>query len=112
MKKTFFFASVATLMLTITALSARAAGSYADLYGDAVEPSAASRTIAIDPNTSYVNVSRGDTVKFLVGDKTFAWRFDGAGTISEVDLNNIAPANLIDHTVKVYIKRTPMYDGA
>ena len=112
MKQKFLFACAAALMLTITTLCSCAADNHAKLLGDAVEPSAASKTITIGSDTAYVNVTRGDIVKFVVGDKTFGWHFDGAGTVSEIDLNNIAPPGVLNHVVKVYIKRDPAYNGA
>jgi hypothetical protein len=112
MKQKYFFVGVAALMLATATLPSFADDNHVSLLGGATEPSAASLTITIGPNTAYVNVTRGDIVKFVVGDKSFAWSFDGASTISEIDLNNIAPPGILNHLVKVYVKRNTIYDGA
>jgi len=41
--------------------------------GDPAPAAAANRTIVITPATKYVNVEGGQTVKFVVGGKTFTW---------------------------------------
>ena len=79
-----------------------------DLLGDAAPVSAATRTVVITPATKYVNVTGGETVNFVVGDKSFAWNFDGPG-LSAFNLERTAPANLIDHKVVVYVAPNPLY---
>lgn len=99
------------LVLSLSALtfSAAAAPTYrVDLLGDPAPPTAATRTVEITPDTRYVNVEGGDTVQFLVGDKTFTWHFDVARTISSFNLQQIAP-DLLDHSVMVYVEPDPMY---
>ena len=46
------------------------------------------RTIVIKPNTSYVNVTGGEVIRFEVGDKSFLWNFNGPG--SSFDLARVA----------------------
>lgn len=98
------------VMLTVAAAAA-AADNDGDILGKAEPASGAARTIVIGSNIDYVNLERGEIVNFVVGDKSFAWSFATAGTISELDLNDIAPPGLLDHRVKAYIKRLPLYDG-
>lgn len=80
-----------------------------DLLGDSVPVSAATRTIIITPDTKYVNVTGGETVKFVVGDKSFAWSFDGSTVVPAFDLNRTAPPSVLDHKVRAYIEPNPLY---
>jgi hypothetical protein len=79
-----------------------------DQFGDAAPVSSATRTIVITPSTKYVNVTAGETVNFIVGDKSFAWTFDGTSH-SAFDLGRVAPANLINHKVMVYRAPNTLY---
>jgi len=83
-----------------------------DLYGEAAPNTAAERTVVIDHDTQYVNVTGGDVVRFVVHGQDFTWNFDTAANIGEVDLNKLLPSGLLHHTVKVYVERDPDYDGA
>jgi hypothetical protein len=78
-----------------------------DLLGDPAPVSAATRTIVIAPDTRYVNVIGGETVKFVVGDKSFAWTFDGA--YPSFDLNQTVAAGTLDHKVTAYVAPNPLY---
>jgi hypothetical protein len=108
MKMKILFAGAASVILA-TAMLPAVAGD--NLFGDRVEPLSASRTVVVGANTGHVNVTGGDVVKFVVGDKSFAWAFNGPSSIGEIDLNEIAPAGTLDHTVKVYVARNPDTDG-
>jgi hypothetical protein len=72
----------------------------ASLLGDAAPLTTATRTIVITPATKYVNVEGGDIVKFVAGDKTFAWTFPSDGDLY-FDLNKVAPTGTLDHPVMV-----------
>ena len=111
MKLKFLVATSAALILTSTCLSAFADQSHSTLLGDPAAPSAAVRTIVIGQGTGYVNVTRGEVVKFVVGDKTFAWDFNGPSNIAVIDLNAVAPSGVLDHAVKAYIARNLIDDG-
>ncbi len=76
------------------------------LQGDAVPVSQASRTIAIGPQTRYVNVAYGEVVRFVAAGGEFAFRFNGAN-IQPVDLQRIAPAGVLDHSVMAYVAPPP-----
>ena len=95
----------------LTASASAFAGSLPriDLLGDPIPVSAAARTIVITPDTKYVNVTGGETVRFVVGDKSFAWNFDGSIVVSSFDLNRTAPASMLDHKVTAYITPNPLY---
>ena len=78
-----------------------------DLLGEPAPLYAASRTILIEPGTRWVNVTGGEIVKFVVGDKAFAWHFNGiAGTF---DLTQIAPQGVLTHSVRTYQAPDPLY---
>lgn len=81
------------------------------LLGDPAPVAAATRTIVLTPDTRWVNVTGGDIVKFVAGDKAFAWNFDvGAGT-SSFDLNRVAPPGTLDHKITAYVAPDPRYIG-
>ncbi len=105
----FILSGALALASASLALSACAADS--SMLGQSEPAGYATRTVVVGPDTTYINVDRGDVVKFVVGDKSFSWSFDTPSTISEVTLNQVAPAGMLDHTVKAYIKRIPVYDG-
>jgi len=111
MKRNVLLTSIAAAVLLSATSYSFAADSHNNLYGHASTSTAASRTVTIGPETSSVNVTNGDVVKFVCGDKTFAWDFKTAGTVSEIDLNDIAPAGALDHRVRVYLRRDPVTDG-
>ena len=65
------------------------------------------RTIAIRPDTSYVNVTGGEVIRFDVGDKSFIWNFNG--TRSNLDLSRIVPPSVLDRRVTAYIAPNPLF---
>lgn len=83
----------------------------ASLLGDPAPLSAATRTIVITPGTRWVNVTGGDIVKFVAGDKAFAWDFDGGSATSAFELNRVAPPGTLDHKVTAYVAPDPRYIG-
>jgi hypothetical protein len=87
------------------------ANKYVDLLGQPAPVTAAQRTIVINPDTKYVNVEGGQIVKFVVGDKAFAWDFFVARTIGAFDLNAVAPPGMLDHPVRAYVSPDPRYIG-
>ena len=109
MKSKFISPSVIALIISGFGLPAFATSVPVALLGSPAPAAVSARTIVIDADTKYVNVVGGDTVKFNVGDKSFAWSFDVPVTITSLDLNRIAPAGILDHPVKVYVERNPRY---
>ncbi|GAB3549466.1 hypothetical protein GCM10027343_31270 [Noviherbaspirillum agri] len=81
------------------------------LLGDPAPPASASTTIVIEPGTRWVNVTGGDIVNFVVGGKSFAWAFNVAKGVSSFELNRVAPPNMLDHRVDVYVAPDPRYIG-
>lgn len=81
-----------------------------DLLGDPAAPAAATRTVVIDGNVNYVNVTGGEIIRFIVNDKAFAWNFDSAQNIPPFELRLIAPPDIaLDHPVTVYVAPNPLY---
>jgi len=77
------------------------------LLGGPAQPASAERTITITEKTKSLNVVGGETVKFVTGDKVFAWHFDGP--FSSFKLNQVAPDGVLDHVVTVYVSPNPLY---
>ena len=79
------------------------------LLGEHAPAAAAERTIVITPDTRYVNVEGGETVRFVVGDRAFAWSFNGATTVDAVDLARILPPGLVQGKLIAYVAPDPRY---
>ena len=83
--------------------------------GEVVPLSGAVRTIPISAKTKYVNVTAHETVKFEANGSTFAIKFNGSSATtfafvpSQFDLNQLAPAGVLDHKVTVFIAPDPLY---
>ncbi len=82
-----------------------------DLLGNPAPVNAAQRTIVITPDTKWVNVEGGEVIKFVVGDKAFAWDFYVGTGISSFDLNRVAPPGILTRRVDAYISPDPRYRG-
>ncbi|RXZ30962.1 hypothetical protein D9O50_17515 [Oxalobacteraceae bacterium CAVE-383] len=109
MKTKLHFA--AAMILAAASLSALAStgahtGAHTFLNGDRVSDDAAQRTVTITPDTKYVNVKAGETVKFVANGQSTTWSFDNPN-IFEVKLRKIMPAGSLDHKVMVYVARNP-----
>lgn len=110
MMKKLITAGILTLSCASFTLTACAADS--SMLGQGQVPAGyAERTVVVGPETRYINVERGDLVKFVVGDKSFSWKFNAPTTISEVNMSEVAPAGMLNHEVKAYIKHIPVFDG-
>lgn len=79
-------------------------------WGESVADSAATKTVVIAPDTRYVNVTGGEVVKFVEGNKSFAWNFDGPYAYA-FELNRVAPPGVLDHRVMAYVDADPYYNG-
>jgi hypothetical protein len=84
--------------------------------GTPVDPDSADRTVRLEPGSHWVNVEYGESVKFIVAseggaERSFAWRFDGSPITSEVDLSDVAPADVSVHGVRVFVAPDPRYSG-
>ena len=75
---------------------------YNTLNGDPLPAdSAVNKVVRIDANTKWVNVLQNESVKFVAGNTTFAWRFPT--DMAAVNLKDIAPPGAIDRDLYVYI---------
>ena len=101
------FAAVSSAMLAFSAHAAGPTGTAAD-YGTSVAASTDARQITISPQTKWVNVTDGETVKFDVNGKTFAWNVNTFSNDSEFDLAKIAPAGTQVNDVRVYVAANPL----
>lgn len=79
--------------------------------GDPAPVNAATKTIAIRPDTRWVNVTGGDIVRFDAGGKSFAWVFNVARGVHSFELNRVAPPGMLDHPVTAYVAPDPRYIG-
>jgi hypothetical protein len=73
-------------------------------FGTASEERSAERVIKIAPDAKWVNVTEGETIKFIdeASGKSFAWRFDTI--VGVFDLNRVVPAGMLEgHQVKAYV---------
>lgn len=109
MKPKSLFLSTLAIALSAASLYSMAANLAPKLLGETVPTTAATRTIVINPNTRFVRVQSGETVKFVVGGQEFGWQFDGPE--GPFDLGQIAPAGLVDHPVRGYVDPNPLYQG-
>lgn len=96
--------ALAALPTLLAAAGAYAATSSAQLAGEAVPPSDVQRTVQITPQTRWVNVERGEVVRFQSQGQDFAFDFDGLYNRS-FDLATLAPQGVsVDHPVRVYVQ--------
>lgn len=105
MKNSIIHSLVFASLVLGTALSAHAA-SQAALHGYVTAPTETARTIAIQPDTRYVNVAQGEIVKFIAQGQEFGFKFNGASS-SAFDLQALAPAGALNHSVTVYLAPDP-----
>ena len=106
---------VTASLVSLTAASAWAQPVSSAAFGSMAADGQAERTIPIRPDTRWVNVTRAETVRFVVGDgtalKTFTWRFDTLPS-RPFSLNVIAPQRVHGgQQVAVYVTRNRIQDG-
>ena len=80
-----------------------------DLLGTPATDQAGQRTIVITPETVSVDVTSGETVRFVVGARSFAWSFQVSPTVTMFTLNQIAPPGLLARPIAVYVAANPLY---
>ena len=95
---------VAAFALLLSGCAARG-----DLLGVPSIDAPGQRTITIDTGTRWVNVTSGETVRFIVGARSFTWNFQTGVTINKFDLTRIAPAGLLTQAITVYVAPNPLY---
>jgi hypothetical protein len=77
--------------------------------GEPAPSKQATRTIIITPTTKYVQVTSGETVKFISGGKDFTWHFQGLE--GRFNLAQIAPSGKLDRAIKGYLAPDPLYNS-
>ena len=108
------FALIAAIVCStsiVTAAPAFSAPRPITLYGDPAPVDAATRTIVIKPDTKWINVEGGEIIKFVVGDKTFAWNFFVGWTVTSFELNDVAPPGVLQQRVTAYVSPDPRFRG-
>lgn len=103
-RKTLLLAAI-TPVLFAAAVPSIAAPPGPDHAGAPAPSSAADYTVNLTPGTKYVNVHKGDTVRFVAGDKQFTWNFNSADDTWAVGLRDIAPSGMIGRDVTVYVSQ-------
>jgi hypothetical protein len=103
--------AVTALLLVSALVSGCGTEPRIDFLGAPGTAAAATQTIVITPSTKSVNVTGGDIVNFIVGDKSFAWAFNVASSVSSFDLNRVAPPGMLEREVRAYVARDPKYMG-
>lgn len=79
------------------------------LAGSPANVAAATRTVSLS-GIRNVNVMQGEVVKFVAGDKAFAWRFDTLDT-PRFKLAEIAPKDFPAGEVVVFVAHDPAHMG-
>lgn len=80
-------------------------------YGMAASGSYADSTIEIGEATRYVNVTNGQTVRFVIGAQSFSYTFNALANVTALQLSEIAPAGLAVPDVRIYLAPNPLYLG-
>jgi hypothetical protein len=111
MKRNLLVPTLAALLLSATTLPSIAATGSFDLLGTAALPSAARSIVVLSSDTDFVEVTRGDIVKFVVGDESFTWDFNGADSVASFDLRQVAPPWTLAHAITVYVDPNPLRDS-
>jgi hypothetical protein len=75
-------------------------------YGAAVAGGPANKRIVVSADTHAVNVTDGEVVEFVVGERSYLWHFQTYPNVNTLTLNQIIPAA---NGVKVYVSRNPIY---
>lgn len=95
---------IATVTTCTLALPALAATERIELLGTPDPHTTVDRTIAVGPNTQYVNVTGGEIIAFVVKNKSFSWHFNGANGITSFKLKQIVPNGIsLERDVNVYV---------
>ena len=102
--------SILTVALTFSSLQLHASTLPTPLLGEPAPRNVAQRTVVITPDTTYVTVVSGETVKFVIGDKAINWHFDGPE--GPFNLAQIVPPGTLAHTVRGKVAVNPLYQGS
>lgn len=95
-------AKFATAVL-FSAAAAAHAGDIPQPYGTPVQTESAQREIKIQSATRYVNVERGETVRFVTPQGAFVWNFDTDRNRSQFDFAQIVPQAVSGNGIRVFV---------
>ena len=85
--------------------------SHQDLYGESIATNLpVEDTVVVQPGEKVINVSWGDSVKFVVGDQSFSWHFDGMPGNDRFKLSELSPS-ITGDAGNVWIDVAHEYDG-
>ncbi len=102
MRQYLIAATVALALASIPAMSR--AQSTGFVLGSAIAPAQAERSIVIGPDTRWANVQQGESIRFVAGQREFAWRFDGSAM--SFDLLRVAPTDFLSRSLRVYVAQS------
>jgi hypothetical protein len=109
MKSTSPARALAAFLLMLSQSAFAASNPYVHLFGDPATGGFPARTIMIMPETCYINAEGGEVIRFVVGDRSFAWSFNVARTVKAFDLNDVAPPGLLQRRIRAYVSEDPKY---
>jgi hypothetical protein len=78
-------------------------------YGSMAPEQAADKEIMLTPETKWVNVTDGETVRFVMGGKSFTWHFYTFPGGANFELSMIAPPGFVSQKIVVYVASSPNY---
>jgi hypothetical protein len=78
-------------------------------YGQAAPADATRKEIVVTPDTRWVNVTDGETVRFVVGNQRFTWHVETYPNTTHFNLADIAPSGVDARGVTVYVASNPLY---
>jgi hypothetical protein len=89
---------------------------YPSVYGTPAQPDSVNRVVRLEPGSRWLDVEYGESVKFIStgaggSERSFSWRFDVSPTRTYVDLRDMAPADFLDHDMRVFIAPDSRYAG-
>lgn len=95
-------------MVAFNADAAGPNGSKAD-YGSVASDQAADKQITLTAATKWVNVTDGETVRFVMDDKAFTWHFETFPGDTNFDFAVIAPPGFASQKIRVYVAASELY---
>jgi hypothetical protein len=114
MKMRVLTAAVLATLASSAAWAASEGGDTLSNYGTPVQSQKVDETVHLRPDSRWVNVNYGETVRFVAqgsdgSQHSFAWRFNVASDVFSVDLGKVAPVGFPDRQVRVYVGPDPSY---
>ncbi|HEU0204655.1 MAG TPA: CzcE family metal-binding protein [Burkholderiaceae bacterium] len=110
-------AAAAAVPILLAAFPVSAADAAKAQFGEPGLATSFDRTIAVSPGSRWVNVTDGETVRFVIRnaegtEQSFSWHFSTYPSRGHIDLRALAPADInLDHPVEVYVAPNPEFAG-